>query len=85
MNRAGQGQPLLPRLVVATRDILELLHQSDSGVARFRKRELLTEADSRSAIERQVFLVTVSMPENLISCVAKRLPIQASTSPNALA
>lgn len=61
MDSTSQRQPFRPRPIVSTLNTLKLLHQSDSRVASFGERKLLSNADSRSAVERKVFLLVVSI------------------------
>ena len=61
MDSTSQRQPFRPRSIVSTLNTLELLHQSDSRVASFGERELLSDAYSRSTVERKVFLLVVSI------------------------
>ena len=61
MYGTRQRQLLLPRSWIPALDALELLHQSNGGIASFREGELLPNADSRSAVERKILLTSVSL------------------------
>lgn len=54
MATQSQAEPLRPRLRIHARQGLVLLRKADSHVRRFGERVLLTNADARSPVERQI-------------------------------
>ena len=54
VTRQSQSQPFCPRVGIPRLDLVECLNQPDCGVTSLGESKLLSDADSRATIERQI-------------------------------